>query len=91
MKSVAELNIDFEKLWNPKVFIQNAIGNHNIKICRHVEYNNHGEAFLVETRQGSGTYTEHLQLYQFPFDMQVNYGFKYFDSLLVSFNIKKHC
>ena len=71
MKTSAELNVDWATLWDPKVYIENAVGEPKLTTSRQVEYNESGEAFVVERRRARGTFMETLELWEFPFDVQV--------------------
>nr|WCB87282.2 GABAA Receptor rho subunit [Haliotis diversicolor] len=61
---------DFQKYWNPKLYIENTIGDPK-EILRHrLTFNNRGECFVSEKRIIKGTFMENLELDNFPFDVQ---------------------
>lgn len=65
-------NIDFARLWSPKLYIENSLGDPKEQIRHRIIYNEKGEAFIYEKRVAKGTFMENLELDDFPFDVQVN-------------------
>ena len=63
--------MDFSNYWNPKLFIENTIGEGKVKSNISLELDPEGEAFLVERRRVTGKFMEQLELWEFPFDVQV--------------------
>jgi len=62
--------VDWADYWNPKFFIENAIGEPKTTIAHFVEFNEEGDAFVLERKRCKGTYMEQLELWEFPFDVQ---------------------
>ncbi|CAD5125780.1 DgyrCDS13991 [Dimorphilus gyrociliatus] len=71
-KSSTENNstIDWRKFWNPKLFIENTIGDPREFIYRNVKYDGDGRATVIEKKRVKGTFLENLELEHFPFDVQ---------------------
>lgn len=69
--------VDFGRLWNPKLYIENSLGDPKEQIRHRVIYNDKGEAFIYEKRVAKGTFMENLELDDFPFDVQVKLLFSY--------------
>jgi len=63
--------VDFNRIWNPKLYIENSLGDPKEQIRHRVIYNDKGEAFIYEKRVAKGTFMENLELDDFPFDVQV--------------------
>ncbi|XP_048778751.1 cys-loop ligand-gated ion channel-like isoform X2 [Ostrea edulis] len=63
-------SIEFNKLWNPKLYIENSLGDPKEQIRYRLLYNDKGEAFVTEKRVIKGTFMENLELDDFPFDVQ---------------------
>ncbi|XP_055959433.1 cys-loop ligand-gated ion channel isoform X2 [Patella vulgata] len=61
---------DFSKYWNPKLSIENTIGDPKEVVRYRVVFNNRGDAFVSEKRTIKGTFMENLELNDFPFDVQ---------------------
>lgn len=66
-------NVDFSRLWNPKLYIENSLGDPKEQIRHRIIYNDKAEAFIYEKRVAKGTFMENLELDDFPFDVQVTY------------------
>lgn len=62
--------IDWRKYWNPKLFIENTIGDPREFIYRNVKYDMEGKATVIEKKRIKGTFLENLELQHFPFDVQ---------------------
>lgn len=62
--------IDIKKYWSPKLYIENTLGDPKENIRHRVNFNDKGEAFIVEKRVIKGTFMENLELNDFPFDVQ---------------------
>ncbi|XP_050400315.1 cys-loop ligand-gated ion channel isoform X1 [Patella vulgata] len=58
------------EMWNPKIQIQNIIGSPRTRLSTEVEFTSQREAYIIETRRIKGTFSEHLELHNFPFDVQ---------------------
>ena len=64
--------IDLSEYWNPKLYVDNSVGEPKETISCSVVYDvNTWEAFIVERRRLKGTFLENLELFHFPFDTQV--------------------
>ena len=57
--------------WNPKLFIENTIGDPKEHAFQMLTYNANGEAIIIEKRRVKGVFLENLELKDFPFDVQV--------------------
>ena len=64
--------IKWEGMWQPKLEINNTLGEAKQQIWRDVQFNASGEAFALEKRRVKGNFTERMELQEFPFDIQVN-------------------
>jgi len=65
-------SIDWNEYWNPKLYVDNCVGELKETIGRSVVYDvKTWEAFVVERRRLKGTFLENLELFHFPFDTQV--------------------
>ena len=69
--SIQSESIEFNKFWNPKLYIENSLGDPKEQIRYRLLYNDKGEAFITEKRVIKGTFMENLELDDFPFDVQV--------------------
>ena len=58
--------------WNPKLYVENAIGELKSSTRRCLQYDDAGLATVCETRFISGTFFEFMELNKFPFDSQVS-------------------
>jgi len=64
--------IDWSEYWNPRLYVDNCVGEPKQTIGRTVVYDVYTwEAFVVERRRLKGTFLENLELFHFPFDTQV--------------------
>ena len=64
--------IDWEQYWSPKIFIENAVGDPKVTQSRMLEHNINGEAWVTDRRRVKGCFIEQLELWEFPFDVQVS-------------------
>ncbi|KAK3776583.1 hypothetical protein RRG08_037089 [Elysia crispata] len=62
--------IKWEGMWQPKLEINNTLGEAKQQIWRDVQFNASGEAFALEKRRVKGNFTERMELQEFPFDIQ---------------------
>ncbi|KAK3082872.1 hypothetical protein FSP39_007612 [Pinctada imbricata] len=62
--------VEFGKLWNPKLYIENSLGDPKEQLRYRLLYNDKGEAYVMEKRMIKGTFMENLELDDFPFDVQ---------------------
>jgi hypothetical protein len=61
-----------DTFWNPKLVIDNAVGDLKENTSTSIAYDEaNGEAFIFERRRMKGTFLENLELFHFPFDIQV--------------------
>ena len=67
-------NVDFSKIWNPKLYIENSYGDPKEQLRYRILYNDKGEAYVSEKRVIKGTFMENLELDDFPFDVQVGFN-----------------
>lgn len=68
-KEVAS-SVDFSQYWNPKIFIENTIGDPKESMFQMISYNDKGQAYILQKRRIKGTFLENLELDDFPFDVQ---------------------
>ena len=64
--------MDWARQWNPKLFIENTIGEPRETAFQMLSHNADGEAYVLEKRRIKGAFLENLELKDFPFDVQVN-------------------
>ena len=91
-------SVEFGKLWNPKLYIENSLGDPKESIRHKLVFNEKGEAFIYEKRVAKGTYMENLELDDFPFDVQVSINTRVFitegsnahKSLKIAYNLSLH-
>ena len=63
--------------WNPCLYFRNYVGNQQKEVTLTYELNfKENEAYVIEQRQLSGTFSEKLELEEFPFDIQVSCSLK---------------
>jgi len=63
--------VDLEKLWSPKLFTENVLGNPKTKIWKELWVEPYsGEVYILEKRVVCGVWGETLELWDFPFDCQ---------------------
>jgi len=60
-----------DEYWNPKLYIDNGMGDLQEKIWMTAIFNEGKEGFLCERRRIRGTFLENMELKEFPFDTQV--------------------
>ena len=65
--------MDTEHIWNPRLYVENTIGEPKESIYRNAIWNEKGEAYMTEKRRVKGVFLENLELGDFPFDVQVSY------------------
>jgi len=64
--------VNFESYWNPKLYVENAIGELKSTVSRCLSRDLVGVATVTETRLiSAGTFFEFMELNKFPFDSQV--------------------
>ena len=56
--------------WNPRLHIENAEENVRELVWHTVSFNNSGHAYICEKRKLKGTFSENMELAQYPFDTQ---------------------
>ena len=60
-----------DTFWNPSLFIENAIGDPKVTSSKSLFYDKQGKAWVQERKRFRGTFMEQLELWDFPFDVQV--------------------
>ena len=65
--------IDWDVNWNPRISVENAIGDPKTSVSYSVMYDRESHATVCETRRVNGQFFEFMELNQFPFDNQVLY------------------
>ncbi|ESN99603.1 hypothetical protein HELRODRAFT_176768 [Helobdella robusta] len=63
-------NIDFSSYWNPRLFVENIIGDPKVSVTYNVTFDRDHLATVVEIRRVNGSFFEFMELNQFPFDYQ---------------------
>ncbi len=53
------------------IFIETHIGDPKVTINTTVDHNEAGEAYVTERKRFKGSYLEQMELFHFPFDVQV--------------------
>lgn len=63
--------VDWDQQWNPRLIIENVIGE--AKDTAHMSFtlDRHGRATVCESRRVQGNFFEFMELNSFPFDSQV--------------------
>ncbi|XP_052813164.1 cys-loop ligand-gated ion channel-like isoform X4 [Mya arenaria] len=69
-QSSVKEEVDFSRIWSPKLYIENSLGDPKEQIRHRIVYNEKGEAYIYEKRVAKGTFMENLELDDFPFDVQ---------------------
>ena len=64
--------VNLNNFWGPKIFIENAIGDPKTTFSRMIDRSDTGETYVIERRRMRGTFMETLELWHFPFDVQVH-------------------
>ena len=82
-------DVEWKKLWNPKLYVDNSIGELKEDIWFTMYMSRTGEAYAVERRRVRGNFVENLELQEFPFDIQVKHCliFRFF---LLIYSFKKY-
>lgn len=62
--------IEWDKYWNPKLYVENNLGEPKETIWQTLLFNQKGEAMVYERRRIKGCFLENLELDEFPFDTQ---------------------
>ncbi|GFS23764.1 gamma-aminobutyric acid receptor subunit gamma-2 [Elysia marginata] len=62
--------VNWSEMWNPGINIQNLLQTTYDKTWRVMEFTSIGEVFVVEKRRVKGTFSESMELEDFPFDTQ---------------------
>ncbi|ESO05047.1 hypothetical protein HELRODRAFT_191571 [Helobdella robusta] len=68
--NIIKSSIKWEEYWNPKIHIDNGVGEIKETIWPTVMFNANGEALICERRKVKGCYSETMELQEFPFDTQ---------------------
>lgn len=64
-------DVEWDKYWNPKVYVENSLGDPKETIWQTLAFNKKAEAMVYEKRRIKGCFLENLELDEFPFDTQV--------------------
>ena len=64
--------VQWDDYWNPKLYVENAIGELKSSSSRCVQYDVTGLATVSESQLISGTFFEFMELNKFPFDSQAS-------------------
>jgi len=68
---VQKIPVDLHDYWNPEVYIDNVVGEAKRTSFISVEYDANGQAYIIEKRRVKGAFMETMELWEFPFDVQV--------------------
>jgi len=63
--------VDWSEFWDPKLSIENVIGEARTSVTCGISYDVNGRATVCQTRKVNGQFFEYMELNQFPFDSQV--------------------
>jgi hypothetical protein len=63
-------SVEWDQYWNPKISLENGIGDPKTTTKLSVSYDRNGRATVTEMRNINGTFFEYMELYHFPFDQQ---------------------
>lgn len=61
---------NWSSYWNPKLFVENGLGDLKETIWYSVSYNDLGKATIFQRRRIKGTFFEKMELMEYPFDTQ---------------------
>lgn len=64
-------DIEWERYWNPKLYVENSLGEPKETVWQTLTFNPKGQATIYERRRIKGCFLENLELGEFPFDTQV--------------------
>ena len=70
-------DVDWKKLWSPRLYVDNSIGELKEDVWFTMYMSDAGEAYAVERRRVRGNFVENLELHEFPFDIQVQRNWNY--------------
>ena len=62
------------RYWNPELVIQNGLEEPKERVWHELRHGTSGEAYIYEMRRIKGKFFEKMELYRFPFDVQVICG-----------------
>lgn len=65
------MDVNLESYWNPKLFVENTVGDPKESRWRTLAFTPEGEAYICENQRLKGAFVENLELGDFPFDVQV--------------------
>ena len=65
------ISINWDNYWSPKIFVENSVGDPKVTQSRMLDFNENGEAWVIDRRRVKGVFMEQLELWEFPFDVQV--------------------
>ena len=65
--------VDWDNYWNPKIYVENNLGEPKETVWQTLLMNGKGEATIYERRRVKGCFLENLELGEFPFDTQVEH------------------
>lgn len=63
-------DIEWNKFWNPKIYVENNLGEPKETVWQTMMFNAKGDATVYERRRIKGCFLENLELDEFPFDTQ---------------------
>ena len=67
----ANTSVDWGRHWNPRLILENTLGDPRVKKRQLVKFDPSGRATVFERRRVMGTFHSSMNLKHFPFDTQV--------------------
>ena len=81
--------INWDNYWSPKIFVENVVGDPKVTQSRMLDFSENGEAWVIDRRRVKGIFIEQLELWEFPFDVQVT-GTAHFCSKHLKYGFLSH-
>lgn len=63
-------DVDWSQYWDPKLSVDNVIGEAKANVSNHLSYDKNGRAIVLQSIKIGGMFYEAMDLNQFPFDSQ---------------------
>lgn len=70
--AAAVSEVEWENYWNPRLYVENAIGELKLTTSRCVKHDGRGLATVCQSQHINGTFFEFMELNKFPFDSQAS-------------------
>lgn len=71
--AAAVSEVEWENYWNPRLYVENAIGELKLTTSRCVKHDGRGLATVCQSQHINGTFFEFMELNKFPFDSQASH------------------